>query len=121
MLEPHERVVHHVSLPLDQLYLVLPCPVTLTRLLFLLLLVGLGPGLLVDHINLPEVAHGELEERVLAVIGHLQSGDADVGGVASVVAGVACTFELIGLMKEHKKIMNEENTAVQKLLMINIK
>ena len=95
MLEPHEGVVHHVSLPLDQLYLVLPCPVTLTRLLFLLLLVSLGPGLLVDHVNFPEVAHGELKERVLAVIGHLQSGDADVRGVSSVVAGVACTLIIV--------------------------
>ena len=51
-------------------YLIFPGPVTLALLLLLLLL---APRLLVpvDDVNLPEVAHGELQQRVLAVIGHL--------------------------------------------------
>ena len=53
-------------------YLIFPGPVTLALLLLLLLLAA-GLLVAVDDVNLPEVAHGELQQRVLAVVGHLAS------------------------------------------------
>ena len=60
----------HACNILSQSYLIFPGPVTLALLLLLLLLAAclLVP---VDDVDLAEVAHSELQERVLAVIGHL--------------------------------------------------
>lgn len=67
-------------------HLVLPGPVVLAvlLLLFLLVLERSLPGPKVE-VALPEVPHGELEQRVLAVVGDLGRADADVGHVARIV------------------------------------
>ena len=67
-------------------HLVLPGPVVLAvlLLLFLLVLERSLPGPEVE-VALPEVPHGELEQRVLAVVGDLGRADADVRHVSRVV------------------------------------